>query len=54
MQEYVTKLRSGVAKVPGSISLEEAATLPDNFVTAFYTVFSQVGSPASSSFPRRF
>lgn len=51
MQEYVTQPRTGIAKLSDSISLEEGATLPDNFVTAYYTVFSQLGLPAPSSFP---
>lgn len=31
--------------------MEEAATIPDNFVTAFYTLFNQLGLPIPSSFP---
>jgi NADPH:quinone reductase-like Zn-dependent oxidoreductase len=31
--------------------LAEAATFPDNFVTAFYTIFNQLGLPIPSSFP---
>ncbi|KAF8182354.1 hypothetical protein BJ912DRAFT_978682 [Pholiota molesta] len=37
--------------IPDSLSLAEAATLPDNFVTAFYTIFNQLGLPIPSSFP---
>lgn len=38
-------------KIPDSLALEAAATIPDNFVTAFYTLFSQVGLPLPASFP---
>lgn len=51
MQEYVVQPRRVVAKIPDSVPLEEAATLPDNFVTAYYTLFNQLGLPAPSSFP---
>ena len=51
MQEYVVQPRSVVAKVPNSTGLKEAATLPDNFVTAYYSLFDQLGLPAPPSFP---
>ncbi|KAF4611655.1 hypothetical protein D9613_004082 [Agrocybe pediades] len=51
LQEYTIQSRKKVAKIPDSLSLAEAATIPDNFVTAFYTIFSQLGLPIPSSFP---
>ncbi|KAF9486399.1 biotin/lipoyl attachment:Carbamoyl-phosphate synthase subunit L [Pholiota conissans] len=48
MQEYVTLARNVVGKIPDSLPLAEAATIPDNFVTAFYTVFNQLGLPIPS------
>ena len=50
-QEYVVQPRTVVAKLPETMPLDEAATLPDNFVTAFYTLFNQLGLPVPSSFP---
>jgi len=39
------------AKVPESQDLASAATYPDNFVTAYYLLFVQLGLPAPSTFP---
>ncbi|KAI5991350.1 hypothetical protein EDC04DRAFT_1346644 [Pisolithus marmoratus] len=39
------------AKVPDTMSLEDAVTIPDNFVTAFYTIFDQLGLPLPQPFP---
>uniref|UniRef100_D8Q781 Enoyl reductase (ER) domain-containing protein n=1 Tax=Schizophyllum commune (strain H4-8 / FGSC 9210) TaxID=578458 RepID=D8Q781_SCHCM len=43
LQEYTTQHYSVVGKVPDNVPLEGAATIPDNFVTAFYTLFSECG-----------
>ncbi len=51
MQEYTIQPWTTVAKIPDSLSLEEAATLPDNFVTAFFTLFNQLGLPTPSVLP---
>ncbi|KAF8913202.1 biotin/lipoyl attachment:Carbamoyl-phosphate synthase subunit L [Gymnopilus junonius] len=51
LQEYSVQPRTVIAKIPDSLPLEEAATIPDNFVTAFYTLFSQLGLPIPLSFP---
>jgi NADPH:quinone reductase-like Zn-dependent oxidoreductase len=51
MQQYSSQPRTVVAKIPDTLPLEEAATIPDNFVTAFYTLFNQLGLPIPSSFP---
>ncbi|KDR85542.1 hypothetical protein GALMADRAFT_234467 [Galerina marginata CBS 339.88] len=51
MQEYCVQPRNVVAKIPDTLPLEEAATIPDNFVTAFYTLFSQLALPIPPSFP---
>ncbi|TFK42016.1 chaperonin 10-like protein [Crucibulum laeve] len=53
MQEYVVEPRTVCAKIPGSVSLETASTIPDNFVTAFYTLFNQLSLPIPSSFPAK-
>ncbi|KAJ8508461.1 hypothetical protein ONZ45_g9266 [Pleurotus djamor] len=44
-QEYSIQPRSAVAKIPNDLDLAEAATIPDNFVTAYYTLFNQLGLP---------
>ncbi|KAF7783992.1 hypothetical protein Agabi119p4_157 [Agaricus bisporus var. burnettii] len=51
MQQYVNQSSSVCAKIPDSLSLEAAATIPDNFVCAFYTLFNQLSLPMPSSFP---
>lgn len=45
LQEYTILPYTFVAKVPASLPLEAAATIPDNFVTAYYTLFDQLGLP---------
>ncbi|KAI6120867.1 hypothetical protein EDD16DRAFT_1783369 [Pisolithus croceorrhizus] len=39
------------AKIPDNVSLEDAVTFPDNFVTAFYTIFDQLGLHFPLQFP---
>ncbi|KAL1742398.1 chaperonin 10-like protein [Schizophyllum fasciatum] len=57
LQEYTVQPYTVVGKVPANVALPAAATLPDNFVTAFYTLFSEAGlewpkaSPASAGKP---
>jgi len=51
VQQYSVQPRSTCAKLPDSLSLEAAATIPDNFVCAFYTVFNQLSLPMPTSFP---
>ena len=43
LQEYTIQPYTLVGKVPDNVSLEDAATIPDNFVTAFFTLFSESG-----------
>ncbi|KAH8830960.1 GroES-like protein [Flagelloscypha sp. PMI_526] len=56
MQELFVADQSVLAKFrlsrfqPGFLSLH-AATLPDNFITAFYTLFNQLSLPWSSTIP---
>lgn len=38
-------------QIPESLSLAEAATIPNTFATAFYTLFNQLGLPIPPSFP---
>jgi NADPH:quinone reductase-like Zn-dependent oxidoreductase len=38
-------------QIPYTIYFEEAATLPDNFVTAYLTAFTRMGLSAPDSFP---
>ncbi|PBL00228.1 GroES-like protein [Armillaria gallica] len=47
MQEYSIQSRT----VPDSLPLASAATIPDNFVTAFHTLFNELGLPVPKSFP---
>ncbi|ESK93366.1 alcohol dehydrogenase [Moniliophthora roreri MCA 2997] len=53
MQEYSLVSRATVSKIPASLSLASAATIPDNFITAFNTLFSPLylGFPIPQSFP---
>ncbi|KAF7308210.1 PKS-ER domain-containing protein [Mycena chlorophos] len=51
MQEYVVLPEHFCAKIPDDLALDAAATIPDNFVTAFYTLFDHLGLPISSSLP---
>ncbi|KAJ7698979.1 chaperonin 10-like protein [Mycena rosella] len=39
------------AKVPDKLALEAAATIPDNFVSAFYALFDQLALPVPAAFP---
>ncbi|KAF8873875.1 chaperonin 10-like protein [Infundibulicybe gibba] len=48
LQEYALAPQHKVAKIPASTSLPEAATIPDNFITAFYTLFNQLSLPVPS------
>ncbi|KAK0434020.1 chaperonin 10-like protein [Armillaria borealis] len=43
MQEYSIQSRTVCAKVPDSMPLAAAATIPDHFVTAFHTLFNELG-----------
>jgi NADPH:quinone reductase-like Zn-dependent oxidoreductase len=38
-------------QIPHTMSFEEAATIPDNFVTAYLTAFTRLGLSAPDSFP---
>ncbi|KAJ7022120.1 chaperonin 10-like protein [Mycena alexandri] len=51
MQEFVVLPAFQCAKVSSNIALDAAATIPDNFITSFYTLFDQLGLPIPSSFP---
>ncbi|KAG2136526.1 chaperonin 10-like protein, partial [Suillus bovinus] len=42
LQEYAIIHSSTCAKLPDDYSLEAAATIPDNFITAFYTLFDRL------------
>ncbi|KAJ3501022.1 hypothetical protein NMY22_g19065 [Coprinellus aureogranulatus] len=53
LQPYTIQSRSVVAKIPDSLSFEEAVTLPDNFVTAYFTLFNQLGLPTPSEWPAK-
>ncbi|THV06442.1 GroES-like protein [Dendrothele bispora CBS 962.96] len=52
-QEYSVQPRHVCAKIPDSLSFEAAATIPDNFVTAFNALFNTINFalPVPSSFP---
>ncbi|KAG6865103.1 hypothetical protein C0991_005064 [Blastosporella zonata] len=51
MQEYTTQPRYTISKIPDSISLEAAVTVPDNLITSFYTLFHELELPIPPSFP---
>ncbi|KAF7310034.1 PKS-ER domain-containing protein [Mycena indigotica] len=50
-QEYLVLPDHLCGKIPDNLDLADAATIPDNFVTAFYTLFDQLGLPIPQSFP---
>ncbi|KAJ6456110.1 chaperonin 10-like protein [Mycena sanguinolenta] len=51
MQEYVVFPVFYCAKVPDSVALDSAATVPDNLITAFYTLFDHLSLPVPTAFP---
>ncbi|KAJ6591338.1 chaperonin 10-like protein [Mycena sp. CBHHK59/15] len=51
MQESVVLPAHSCAKIPDSLDLAAAATVPDNFITAFYTLFDQLALPVPAAFP---
>jgi len=51
MQEYAIVDKYAVGEVPDNVTVEEAAGVPDNFVTAYWTVFACLRLPEPSSFP---
>ncbi|KAG6830230.1 hypothetical protein H0H92_001670 [Tricholoma furcatifolium] len=53
MQEYTVQPRVVVSKIPDSLSLPEAATVPNNLITSFYTLFNQLELPIPPSFPAK-
>lgn len=40
-------------QLPDTISLEDAATIPDNLISAFFTLFNQLDLPIPPSFPAK-
>ncbi|KAJ7108868.1 chaperonin 10-like protein [Mycena crocata] len=51
MQEFIVLPEDLCAKVPANIPLDAAATIPDNFITSFYTLFDQLALPVPKTFP---
>ncbi|KAJ7625759.1 chaperonin 10-like protein [Roridomyces roridus] len=51
LQEFILLPEELCAKVPDNLSLDSAATIPDNFVTAFYTLFDHLSLPIPNAFP---
>jgi NADPH:quinone reductase-like Zn-dependent oxidoreductase len=48
----ITDIRTeAFSKIPDNLSFEAAATIPDNFVCAFYTLFNQLSLPMPLSLP---
>ncbi|KAF9245623.1 hypothetical protein BU15DRAFT_85354 [Melanogaster broomeanus] len=45
MQQYAVLLQTTCAKIPDSLALESAVTIPDNFVTSYFTLFDRLGLP---------
>ncbi|KAH8100045.1 GroES-like protein [Cristinia sonorae] len=50
-QEYALLSKWNVGKLPDNIVPQEAATVPDNLVTAYFTLFDQLGLPTPADFP---
>ncbi|KAJ7699623.1 chaperonin 10-like protein [Mycena rosella] len=51
MQEFVVLADHLCGKIPDNLALDAAATIPDNFVTAFYTLFDMFALPTPARFP---
>ncbi|KIJ54027.1 hypothetical protein M422DRAFT_25016 [Sphaerobolus stellatus SS14] len=51
MQEFALLSKYSVAKVPDNVGLPEAATVPDNFITAYFTLFDSLRLPIPASLP---
>ncbi|XP_006453991.1 hypothetical protein AGABI2DRAFT_196626 [Agaricus bisporus var. bisporus H97] len=54
IQQYAVQPRSVCAKacrIPGNLSFDAAATIPDNFACAFYILFNQLSLPMPLSLP---
>jgi len=53
IQEYAVVDKYSVAKLPDNVTAEEAAGIPDNFVSAYWTIFSPIclGFPEPASYP---
>jgi NADPH:quinone reductase-like Zn-dependent oxidoreductase len=45
LQQYAVLLQTTCAKIPDSLALEAAATIPDNFITSYFTLFDRLGLP---------
>ncbi|KAJ7283230.1 chaperonin 10-like protein [Mycena rebaudengoi] len=51
MQQFISLPAHLCAKIPDTLALDAAATIPDNFITAFYILFDQLSLPIPESFP---
>jgi NADPH:quinone reductase-like Zn-dependent oxidoreductase len=51
LQEIVTLSCTKIGKIPDSLDLEHAAAIPDNFITAWFTITSSLGIPLSLTTP---
>jgi NADPH:quinone reductase-like Zn-dependent oxidoreductase len=45
LQQFVTTSVYNVGKIPHELSFEEASTIPDNFVTAWFAISNSLGLP---------
>lgn len=50
LRRLLSPSRAGF-QVPPNLSLEEAATIPDSFVTAYHSLATELGVPLPTSFP---
>jgi len=51
LQEYALLPQEALGKVPENITLQEATTFPDNFVTAYWTLFHSLRLAVARSLP---
>jgi len=51
LQQYAVFPANLCAKIPASVDLAAAATISDNFVTAFFTLFGRLSLPIPTAFP---
>ncbi|TCD68534.1 hypothetical protein EIP91_010459 [Steccherinum ochraceum] len=50
-QEYAILSKWSIGKLPSNITPQEGATIPDNLVTAYYSLFDRLGLPVPTSLP---
>ncbi|KAF8579970.1 GroES-like protein [Ramaria rubella] len=50
-QQYAVLSKFNLCKIPDSLSFQDAVTIPDNFVTAYFSLFDSLRLPIPTSLP---